>query len=119
MPTPLRSLVSMRSPIYASRLYSRRRLDLRARLLARPAAGGHVIVVHGRTVDLSRSGAGVTLTRELASGTEVVLCLRLPGSGNALCLHAVITRRQGFRVGLEFVQPTAEQRLLLSELCYA
>ena len=80
---------------------------------------GERIIVHGRTRDLSCSGAGVTLTRELPSGTEVVLCLRLPGCGNVLCLRAVITRRQGFRAGLQFVQPTAEQRLLLSELCYA
>jgi hypothetical protein len=104
------------SSIYAGRLYSRRALDLRARVLARQDAG--VVVIHGRTVDLSRSGAGVTLTRELALGTEVVLCLRLPGSGNPLCLRSVITRRRGFRVGLEFLQPSAEQRLLLCELCY-
>ena len=57
--------------------------------------------------------------RELPSGTQVVLCLRLPGRGAVLCLQAVITRRQGFRAGLQFVEPTAAQRLLLSELCYA
>ncbi len=61
----------------------------------------------------------MTLTRELPSGTQVVLCLRLPGSGTVLCLQAVIIRRQGFRAGLQFVQTNAEQRLLLSELCYA
>jgi hypothetical protein len=55
----------------------------------------------------------------LPSGTKVVLCFRLPGSETALCLQAVIARRQGFRAGLRFVQPTAEQRLLLCELCYA
>jgi len=115
MPT----LLPDQSSIDASRLWSRRRLDLRARLLTRQSAGGGVLVVHGRTVDVSRSGAGVTLTHELASGTEVVLCLRLPGGGNTLCLRAVITRRRGFRAGLAFVQPTAEQRLLLSELCHA
>jgi len=92
-------------------------MDLRASLLTRPAEGERVVVVHGRTADLSRSGAGVTVTQELAAGTEVVLCLRLPGSGETLILRAVITRRRGFRVGLEFVQPTAEQRLRLSELC--
>ena len=120
MPTLLRSRSSLyASRLWSSRIWSRRPLDLRARLLTRQAAGGRVLVVHGRTVDLSRSGAGVTLTCELASGTEVVLCLRLPGSGNTLCLRAVITRRRGFRAGLEFVQPTAEQRLLLSELCQA
>jgi PilZ domain len=107
------------SSIYASRLWARRPLDLRARLLTRQGAGGRAVVVHGRTVDLSRSGAGVTVTSELAAGTEVLLCVQLPGGGNPLCLRAVITRRRGFRAGLEFVQPTAEQRLLLFTLCYA
>jgi hypothetical protein len=114
MPTPLRS----QSSHYASRLFSRRPLDLRAHLVALSSTGEHIIV-HGRTRDLSRTGAGVTLTCELPSGTEVVLCLRLPGSGELLCLRALITRRQGFRAGLQFIEPSAKQRLLLSELCYA
>jgi hypothetical protein len=114
MPTPFGS----RSSIYSSRLFLRRRLDLRARLVALRHTGEPVIV-HARTCDVSRGGAGLTLTRELPSGTQVVLCLRLPGDGSPLCLHAVITRRKGFRVGLQFVRPTAEQRLQLSQLCYA
>jgi hypothetical protein len=109
---------SKRSPIFASRLFSRRHLDVRARLIARRSTGERIII-HARTFDLSRGGAGLTLTRELPSGTSVLLCLRLPGNGSALCLQAVIARRQGFRVGLRFVQPTAGQRVLLSELCYA
>lgn len=92
-------------------------LDLRARLVALLATGEHVIV-HARTRDLSHSGAGLTLTSELPSGTSVVLCLSLPGGGQ-LCMQAVIARRHGFRAGLRFVRPTAEQRLLLSELCCA
>ena len=114
MPTPSRS----QSFFCASRLFPRRRLDLRARLLARHATGGDIIV-QARTVDVSRGGAALTLTRELPSGALVVLCLRLPGSGATLCVRAVIVRRQGFRVGVQFLQPNAEQRLLLSELCYA
>jgi PilZ domain len=114
-----RNPVFLQSPAYASRLYSRRRVDVRARVLARQQADGHIVVVQGRTVDLSRSGAGVTLTRELASGTEVVLCLQLPGIADPLFLRAVIRRRHGFRAGLEFVEPTAEQRLLLCRFCHA
>ena len=124
-----------RSAIYASRLFSRRQLDVRARVVALcdelHLTGEHGVrsgfiersgkfsVVHARTVDVSRSGAGVTLTHELPSGSEVVLCFRLPGNGVPLCLHAVVIRSCGFRVGLRFVQPTAEQRLLLSELCHS
>jgi hypothetical protein len=142
MPTLLRD----RSAIYANRLFSRRHLDVRARLLAlRPTAGRGVIgdsatgdrfirdsvignsfvrnsvegiVIHARTVDVSPAGAGVTLTRELPSGSEVVLCFRHPADGAMLCLHSVVTRSRGFRAGLRFLRPTAEQRLLLSELCY-
>jgi hypothetical protein len=127
MPTALRD----RSAIYASRLFSRRRIDVRARVVALHSMGEHGVahrvsgygvkysVVHARTVDVSRSGAGLTLTRELPAGTEVVLCFRIPGNGTMLCLHSVVTRGYGFRVGLRFVQPTAEQRLLLSELCHS
>jgi hypothetical protein len=116
MPTPLRDQRSIdRNRVWCNRVWPRRPLDLRAQLLTRPDAGGRGLVVHGRTVDLSRSGAGVTVTHELAAGSEVVLCLRLPGG--TLSLRAIIARRSGFRVGLEFVQPTAEQRLMLSALC--
>jgi hypothetical protein len=119
MPAPKilsRSHASARS-IYSSRLFRRSPLDLRARLVALLATGEHV-VVHARTRDLSHSGAGLTLTRELPSGTAVVLCMRLPGGGQ-LCLQAVVARQQGFRAGLQFIRPTAEQRLLLGELCCA
>jgi hypothetical protein len=92
-------------------------MDLRARLVALLDTGERVIV-HARTRDLSHSGAGVTLTGELPSGTGVVLCLRLPDGGQ-LCMKAVIARRQGLRAGLQFLRPTAEQRLMLSELCCA
>ena len=112
MPAPSDS----RSSIYASRLFSRSPLDLRARLLATHSTG-ESIVVHARTFDLSCTGAGLMLTRELPSGTEVTLSLRLPT--DELSLKAIITRRDGFRAGLRFIQPTAQQRLLLSELCYA
>ncbi len=119
-----------RSAIYASRLFSRRRLDVRARLLPLRSTGERAVmhgvengvghdVVHARTRDISLSGAGLTLTRDLPSGSEVVFCFRLPANGKMLCLQAIVTRRHGFRAGLHFVQPTAEQRLLLSELCYA
>jgi hypothetical protein len=112
------ALPGSQSSIYASRLFARRRLDLRARLVARHSTGEYIIV-QARTVDVSRSGAGLTLTRELPAGTQVVLCLRLPGNGATLSLRAVIIRRQGCRAGVQFLQTDAAQRLLLCELCYA
>jgi hypothetical protein len=107
-----------RSAIYASRLFSRHPLDVRVRLVALRSTGERVLI-HGRSYDVSHSGAGVTLTYELPSGTEVALWMRLPNRDTVLCLRAIIARRHGFRVGLQFLQPTPEQRLLLSELCCA
>jgi len=106
-----------RNPIYASRLFSRRPLDVRARLVLL-YSNGEQTIVHARTCDVSHGGAGLTLTGEIPSGTEVALCLRLP-DGSPLWVQAIIIRRQGFRVGVQFVRTTAEQRLLLSELCCA
>jgi len=105
------------SSIYGNRMYARYPMDLRARLLPGKDGHGPFSEIHGRTVDLSRGGAGLTLNRDVASGTEVVLSLQTPGSRHALCLPAVITRCQGFRAGLKFLDTTAEQRLRLSELC--
>jgi len=90
---------------------------VRARLVALHSSGQR-IVVHARTCDVSRGGAGLTLTCSLPSGTEVALCLRLP-DGSLLCVQAVVIRRHGFRVGVQFVRTTAEQRRMLSELCCA
>jgi hypothetical protein len=118
MPSVLRTHNLQPAAIYRSRIYSRRRLDMRARLLAR-SNSGEQFVVQGWMCDLSCSGAGLTLTHELPSGSEVVLCLRVPGEVVQLSLRAVIRRRQGLRAGLEFLPPTPEQRLLLTELCYS
>jgi hypothetical protein len=133
MPTPLLKLSFLedshaplssnarrkRSAIYGNRLYARHPMDLRARLLTGQNVGGALTEVYGRTVDLSRGGAGLTLTREVASGAEVTLCLQVPGSSHALSLPAVIVRSRGFRVGLKFLDASAEQRLQLYELCSA
>ena len=104
MPTPLRSS----SSIYASRLFSRRRLDVRARLVAQQTTGERIIV-QARTFDVSRTGAGLTLTRELPSGTEVLLYLRLPGSGAAhpgfratrATAAALVSRQKRMRICLQ------------------
>ena len=103
---------------YRSRLFSRRPLDLRARLVVLHSDGGHA-VMHARTRDISRNGAGLTVTGELAYGSAVVLCLRLPGSDAPLCVKAILTRQRGFRVGLRFVHTTAMQRQQIAGLCLA
>jgi hypothetical protein len=107
------------SATYDNRMYARHAMDLRARLLRGNDTHGQFSIVHGRTVDISRGGAGLTLTREVASGAEVVLSIQPPGSRHSLRLPAVIIRSQGFRVGLKFLETSAEQRLRLEELCDA
>jgi hypothetical protein len=102
----------------SARSVARHPLDIRASLLA-IVAGGEQVRVQARTRDLSPLGAGLTLTRPLPSGTLVLLTLRLPGGRGQLSLKAVIARHQGYSAGVHFVGPTAEQRLLLGELCCA
>ncbi len=104
--------------VHRSRIYSRRRLETRARLLTRGERGQEQ-VVHGWMRDLSCSGAGIMLAGDVATGEEVVLDMRLPDSLGQLRLKAIVRRRQGFRTGLEFLTTTPEQRLMLTELCYA
>lgn len=118
--TPISSYTRRkRSAIYGNRLYARHPMDFRVRLLTGRNKGGTLSEVHGRTVDLSRGGAGLTLTREVASGAEVVLCVQVPGSTHPLSLPAVIVRSRGFRVGVKFLEASAEQRLQLYKLCSA
>ena len=92
-----------RSAIYASRLLSRRSLDVRARVVAlhstaERGAGhdfigrgfaGHGVtkqgarysVVHARTLDVSQSGAGLTLTCELPWGAKWCSASASPAAG--------------------------------------
>jgi PilZ domain-containing protein len=102
--------------LYENRRYARRKVDVRVRLLTRRESDGRMAVAYARTADLSRGGACVTLSSELSLGTEVLFCVRLPGSDQLLCLKAVVIRRRGFRAGLRFLQPAAEQRLMLCKL---
>jgi PilZ domain-containing protein len=110
-------VAAKKAAVYASRLCARRTLDVRVQLLARGAGDRAIARVYARTVDLSPTGVGLTLSRELPAGSEVLLYLKLPGSSAALCLAAEVVRRRGFRAGLQFVRPTAEQRLRLGEFC--
>ena len=102
--------------LYASRLHTRSSLDLRARVVTMPTQG-NPLIVYGRTRNLSRSGVAVTLTGELPAGSEVLFCLRMPASGEALCLRSVVARRHGSLAGLHFLEPTLGQRRQISMLC--
>ncbi|MDR3764101.1 MAG: PilZ domain-containing protein [Acidobacteriota bacterium] len=118
MATVLNACFMPPATIHRSRIYSRRPLDMRARLLMRGERGKEE-VVHGWMRDLSCSGAGMMLAGNVTPGAEVVLSMRLPNRLGHLNLRAVVRRHQGLRTGLEFLTTTPEQRLMLTELCYA
>ncbi len=100
---------------YRSRTFDRRRFDLRVKLVY--LRNGRNDVVHGRTRDLSFSGIGVILSREIAHGTACVLVLKFPKVELEVQLPAVVTHVRGFRYGLQFQSLSGEQKLLIQRLC--
>ncbi len=107
----------MRADVYRSRTFDRRRFDLRVKVVYRREGRNNVI--HGRTSDLSFSGIGLVLTREIASGTACVLVMRFPRTEVELQLPAVVAQRRGFRCGLRFESLSGEQKLLIQKICKA
>ncbi len=102
---------------YRSRLFERRRFDLRLKFLLK--TNGRTEVLYGRSHDLSFSGIGVVLTRHLSHGTPGVLILRFPKVDFEVHLPAVVSHEQGFRCGLEFYRLSGEQKLLIQKICKA
>lgn len=102
---------------YRSRTFDRRNFDLRIKVVFR--RNGRNDIVHGRTRDLSFSGIGVVLSREIAHGTACVLVLRFPKVEFEVQLPAIVAHGKGFRCGLRFQSLSGEQRLLIQRICKA
>jgi hypothetical protein len=102
---------------YRSRTFERRHFDLRVKLVI--LRNGRPDVIHGRTHDLSFSGIGVTLVREIAEQTPCMLVLRFPKVDYEVRLPAVVTHGRGSRFGLQFHKLSGEQRLLIQKICKA
>ena len=102
---------------YRSRTFDRHRFDLRIKLVFN--RNGRADVVHGRTRDLSFSGMGVVLSREVTHGTPCILLLKFPKTDIEVQLPAVVAHGKGFRYGVQFQSLTGEQKLLIQKICKA
>lgn len=96
------------------------------RLAARKSIRGPVTLVFNgqlrvevRADDISVTGLGVIIDRDLKPQLTCEIQLQLPGRGNLLKPHQVMgktvsstlsTSRGGFRIGLMFIQPASEFR---------
>jgi len=102
---------------YRSRTFDRHRFDIRVKIVINHY--GRHRIIHGRTRDLSFTGMGVVLSREVASGTPCIILLKLPKTEIEVQLPAVVTQGKGFRCGVEFQRLTGEQKLLIQKICKA
>ncbi len=102
---------------YRSRIFERHDFDLRVKVLVQQH--GQTDTVHGRTRDLSFSGIGVTLVRNLAQGTPCVLIIKFPKVDFEAHFPAIVIQGQGSRFGLQFQRLSGEQRLLIQKICKA
>lgn len=102
---------------HRSRIFDRHRFDLRVKLVVQ--LQGRSDTIHGRTRDLSFSGMGIMLSREIARGTVCVLILKFPKTDVELRLPVIVAHAKGFRYGVEFQRLTGEQKLLIQKICKA
>lgn len=102
---------------YRSRIFERRHFDLRVKVLVQ--RNGRAEVVHGRTRDLSFSGIGVTLVRNLAEGTPCLLAIKFPKVDVEVQFPAMVVHGHGSRFGMQFQRLSGEQRLLIQKICKA
>ena len=73
-------------------------------------------LLHGRIRDLSEGGLSAIVSGLLNAGEQTML--EFPDAdGNTLVLAAVVCHRKGFYYGLQFSNPTAEQRQAIVKIC--
>jgi c-di-GMP-binding flagellar brake protein YcgR len=87
-------------------------LDVRVKLLLPEAGEGQVI--HGRSIDISEGGMGVTLSCDLPKDAMATLIFKLPGEEGERRLQAQLKYRVGFRYGFRFIGMPGQKRGLLS-----
>ena len=97
------------------RRWKRVPLDVRVKAVIRKDEGKTVI--HGRSLQLSESGMGVTMTREVPKGTVATLIFKLPGDEDERTLQAEVKYRNGFHCGFEFLGISAQTRQELLSFC--
>ncbi len=83
-------------------------VDLSLRVQVPTSTGLEYMLAHGR--DVSQGGMAVYVPVELNIGDTVLLELIFPGLPEPVTLSASLKNRTGFKYGVEFVSPTAEQQ---------
>lgn len=104
----------MKRDAFASRMWDRRRFDLRVTVTS--SGDGTPEVIQGRTRDLSYQGIGLWLTRELPESLPVVITLRIAVANREIRLPAVLRHRRGFRCGFQFEKLSPESRIFVQQL---
>ena len=97
------------------RRFSRSRFDVRIQVAV--FREGVTTTCWGRTSELSMDGIGATLSGQLAVGEVVSLEFPIPLPPHIIKLRAIVRYSDGLRCGLQFLVVTAEQKLLLHEVC--
>lgn len=97
-----------------TRHFSRYRIDVR--VLAKVRRDSAIVVLRGRSTDISQSGMGVTLSGDLQPGEVVNMEFSLPFTREPLHLRAVVRRRNGLNYGVEFLTLSAPQRAAIQRL---
>jgi len=105
-------LSSSASASVAPRRWKRYPVSLSLRVKVPPSAGGVYMLAHGR--DASQGGMAVYVPAEIEINDIVVLEL-FSDSEQPLFINGVVKNREGFKYGIEFINPTPEQqgRLLI------
>jgi c-di-GMP-binding flagellar brake protein YcgR len=88
-------------------------------MVAVPGSG----VVRGRTIDVSLGGISLTLAEQLPTGLQCDVAFDPMFNGEthriiakAKVVYSILSGKDGFRVGLQFVSLDAENNKLLAQL---
>jgi hypothetical protein len=97
------------------RRFSRYRFDVRIQVWV--FREGVTTTYWGRTSELGQDGIGATLSGELQIGEVVSVEFPIPLPSGVMKLRGAVRYSEGLRCGLEFLVVTAEQRLILRQVC--
>jgi hypothetical protein len=97
------------------RRFSRYRFDVRIQVSV--FREGLTTTCWGRTCVLGQDGIGATLSGELQAGEVVSLEFPIPLPPHVMKLRAVVRYCEGLSCGFEFLVVTAEQKLMLHQVC--
>ena len=95
----------------AARRWMRYAVNLPLRVRVPTEAGHEFMLAHGR--DVSQRGMAVYVPVELEVGQTVMVELEFQALQSPLTLNAMIKNRTGFKYGVEFIEPAAQQQEII------